>query len=105
MSIETKNTVTIVTFIPLLVWICHLLQIKRIRIGHDGANFGSGWFLDEVRIDIPSNGEQYVFACHRWLDKSEGDGETEIEMGPSFKEEREKSRSLLFLLWKILCMK
>lgn len=85
-----------------LVFICHLLQIKRIRIGHDGANFGSGWFLDEVRIDIPSIGEQYVFACHRWLDKSEGDGEIEIELEPSFKEEREKSRSLLFLLF---CMK
>lgn len=79
-----------------------MLQIKRIRIGHDGANFGSGWFLDEVRIDIPSIGEQYVFACHRWLDKSEEDGEIEIELEPSFKEEREKSRSLLFLLF---CMK
>ena len=77
----------------------YTLQIKRIRIGHDGANFGSGWFLDEVRIDIPSHGQQYVFACHRWLDKSEEDGEIEIELEPSFKEEREKSK--LLVIWSL----
>ncbi|XP_078332217.1 lipoxygenase homology domain-containing protein 1-like isoform X5 [Crassostrea virginica] len=74
-------------------------KIKRIRIGHDGANFGSGWFLDEVRIDIPSHGQQYVFACHRWLDKSEEDGEIEIELEPSFKEEREKKIPYEVTVW------
>ena len=58
-------------------------QIEKIRIGHDGANPGSGWFLDEVRIDVPSKGEKYVFACHRWLDTKEEDGQLEIEMEPT----------------------
>lgn len=25
-----------------------LKQLKKIRIGHDGANAGAGWFLDKV---------------------------------------------------------
>ena len=61
----------------------YLLQIAKIRIGHDGANPGSGWFLDEVRIDIPSKGEQYVFSCHRWLDTKEEDGQLEVELEPT----------------------
>lgn len=58
-------------------------QLKMIRIGHDGSNPGSGWFLDDVTVEIPSRGEIYRFACHRWLDKSEGDGLIEIEMTPT----------------------
>ena len=63
--------------------ILYLNQIERIRIGHNGANPGAGWFLDEVRIDVPSRGQQYVFVCHRWLDKKEEDGQLEIEMTPT----------------------
>jgi hypothetical protein len=37
-------------------------QIKKIKIGHDNSKPFASWFLDEVRIDIPSRGEQYVFA-------------------------------------------
>ena len=59
------------------------LQIEKIRIGHDGKGAGSGWFLDEVRIDVPSLGDSYVFACHRWLDEKEGDGLIEIELEPT----------------------
>lgn len=34
-------------------------------------------------MDIPSKGEKYTFACHRWLDKDEADGQIEIEMEPT----------------------
>ena len=27
-----------------------LLELKKIRIGHDGSGFGAGWFLDKVVI-------------------------------------------------------
>ena len=54
-----------------------------MRIGHDGASPGSGWFLDEVRVDVPSKGEGYTFACHRWLDTSEEDGLLEVELEPT----------------------
>ena len=58
-------------------------QLQKIRIGHDGSSPGAGWFLDEVKVDIPSKGECYTFACHRWLDKNEDDGQIEIEIEPS----------------------
>jgi len=60
-----------------------IIQLAKIRIGHDGSGVGSGWFLDEVKVDIPSKGECYTFACHRWLDKDEDDGLTEIEIEPT----------------------
>lgn len=72
------------------------MQIERIRIGHDGANPGSGWFLDEVRIDVPSKGENYVFACHRWLDKKEEDGQLEIEMEPTHFQKGASSKNCHF---------
>jgi len=34
-------------------------------------------------VDIPSKGECYTFACHRWLDKNEDDGQIEIEIEPT----------------------
>ena len=39
--------------------------------------------MDEVRVDVPSQGKTYVFACHRWLDTKEEDGQIEIEMTPT----------------------
>ncbi|XP_074659812.1 lipoxygenase homology domain-containing protein 1-like [Tubulanus polymorphus] len=57
--------------------------IERMQIGHDGTLAGAGWFLDEVLVDVPSRGEYYRFAAHRWLDKTEGDGLTEIELEPA----------------------
>lgn len=56
---------------------------------------GAGWFLDEVKILVPSRGEQYVFACHRWLAKDEADGLLEIEMDASYKEDMEKSKLIM----------
>ena len=42
---------------------------------------------------IPSRGEQYVFACHRWLATDEDDHQLEVELDPSYKEDMEKSKS------------
>lgn len=75
-------------------------QIKRIKIGHDGSGVGAGWFLDEVRILIPSRGEQYVFACHRWLAVDEEDHQLEVELEPSYKEDMEKSKFCNMLVEK-----
>ena len=71
--------------------------MERIRIGHDGASAGSGWFLDEVRLDIPSKGLHYVFACHRWLDTREADGKIEIEMEPTHTDQGVISKTSLNL--------
>ncbi|XP_053384453.1 lipoxygenase homology domain-containing protein 1-like isoform X6 [Mercenaria mercenaria] len=74
-------------------------QIKRIKVGHDGTNIGAGWFLDDVKILVPSRGEQYVFACHRWLAKDEADGQLEIEMDASYKEDMEKTIPYEVTIW------
>jgi len=47
-------------------------KIERIQIGHNGKGVGSGWFLDEVEIEVPSKGLRYKFSAHRWLDENEG---------------------------------
>ncbi|CAF4587849.1 unnamed protein product [Rotaria sp. Silwood1] len=58
-------------------------KIKRIIIGHNAKNLGSGWFLDWIEIDIPMRGELYRFVCNRWLDTNEGDGKIELDLTPS----------------------
>ena len=63
--------------------IYYIIQLQKLRIGHDGSSPGAGWFLDLVKVDIPSKGECYTFACHRWLDRNEDDGQIEIEMEPT----------------------
>ncbi|XP_048241483.1 lipoxygenase homology domain-containing protein 1-like isoform X2 [Haliotis rufescens] len=74
-------------------------KIKSVRIGHDGTKPGAGWFLDNVSIDIPSRGEHYYFAAHRWLAKDEEDGQLEIDMDPSSTEQREKTIPYEVTIW------
>ena len=59
--------------------------------------------LDEVRLDVPSKGIHYVFACHRWLDTSEEDGKIEIEMEPTHTQQGVISEHSLFVIRSRLC--
>lgn len=52
-------------------------------IGHTNAGMHAGWFLDSVQIMVPVHGKHYMFPCHRWLDKDEADGKTQVEIYPS----------------------
>lgn len=54
--------------------------LTKIRVGHDGVGFGSGWFLDKVYVTHPISKQQSTFLCGRWLDKSEDDGQIEREL-------------------------
>ena len=36
-------------------------KLEKIRIGHNGKGIGSGWFLDFVEIDVPSQGLRYKY--------------------------------------------
>lgn len=74
-------------------------KIKKIKIGHDGTKAGAGWFLDEISIDIPSRGEHYRFAAHRWLATDEGDRQIEIEIEPSATETRDKTIPYEVTVW------
>lgn len=55
-----------------LVFYRFFFKVEKIKIGHNGKGFGSGWFLDNVEIDLPSKGLRYLFTAHRWLDENEG---------------------------------
>jgi hypothetical protein len=33
-------------------------ELTRIRIGHDGGGIASGWFLQDVVVDVPSLGKK-----------------------------------------------
>ena len=58
-------------------------NLSKIRIGHDGTGFGSGWFLDKIYVTNPISGQQWVFLCGRWLDKHEDDGQIVRELPAS----------------------
>ncbi len=52
------------------------------RIGHDNAGFRPDWLLERVEIDVPKLGEKWVFPCGKWLSKSKGDCQLEVELYP-----------------------
>jgi len=54
-------------------------NLIKIRIGHDGAGIGSGWFCDLVKIECSSGGA-WTFPCKRWFDVSEDDQQIERDL-------------------------
>ena len=46
------------------------------QIGHDGTAPGSGWFVKEVEVDLPTKGKHYTFMCKQWLARDKGDAKT-----------------------------
>ena len=48
--------------------------LNSITIRHDNFGIASGWFLENVKIEDASNGDQWEFPCSRWLAKNEDDG-------------------------------
>lgn len=63
-------------------------------IGHTNKGMRAGWFLDSVQILVPVHGQKYMFPSHRWLDKDEADGKTEVEIYPSEILDMEQCRQL-----------
>lgn len=48
-------------------------EIKKIRLGHDGAGLGSGWFVNKAIVRNQTSGKEYFFLVGKWLDAGEGD--------------------------------
>eukprot|EP01119_Soliformovum_irregulare_P003103 TRINITY_DN133_c0_g1_i3.p1 TRINITY_DN133_c0_g1~~TRINITY_DN133_c0_g1_i3.p1 ORF type:complete len:710 (+),score=244.05 TRINITY_DN133_c0_g1_i3:779-2908(+) len=60
--------------------------LSKIRIGHNGAGFGAGWFLEKVTVKNLNDNGVFEFPCNQWFDKGEGDGQIERDLilnGPS----------------------
>nr|XP_006814608.1 PREDICTED: lipoxygenase homology domain-containing protein 1-like [Saccoglossus kowalevskii] len=61
----------------------HLMDLKKIIIGHDGKAGGEGWFLDKVIIKESEDADsQWYFPCRKWLDTSKDDRKIERELKP-----------------------
>ena len=58
------------------------MLILPFRIGHDNAGLQSDWLLERVELDVPKLGRLWVFPCGKWLSKSKGDHELELELYP-----------------------
>ncbi|XP_065836583.1 lipoxygenase homology domain-containing protein 1-like [Oscarella lobularis] len=54
--------------------------LERIRISHDNAGLGPGWYLEKVTVEDPSDNQVYNFPCSQWLAKDEGDGRISREL-------------------------
>ncbi|XP_048580672.1 uncharacterized protein LOC5511245 isoform X3 [Nematostella vectensis] len=55
-------------------------KVEKVLVSHDSDQTRSGWFLEEVTVDVPSHGEHVVFPCMSWLAPDEGDGKTVREL-------------------------
>ncbi|XP_073234690.1 uncharacterized protein [Porites lutea] len=49
-------------------------KIEKISVSHDSRHTNSGWYLEEVTVDVPSRGDHTVFPSHCWLASERGDG-------------------------------
>ena len=58
-----------------------LFQVERIRLSHDNSGPNPEWYLESLRIEIPSRDEKYMFPCNRWLTGDE-DRRIEVEVYP-----------------------
>ncbi|XP_060083246.1 lipoxygenase homology domain-containing protein 1-like [Ylistrum balloti] len=56
-------------------------NLTKVKVGHDGSNAGSGWYLDKVVVrEFESAKESFVFQCDKWLDTGEDDQEIVREL-------------------------
>ena len=49
------------------IFIIKPLQVERIKLSHDHMEYGIGFHVKEVEIDVPSYGNHYTFPCNCWL--------------------------------------
>ncbi|XP_022780705.1 uncharacterized protein LOC111321951 [Stylophora pistillata] len=57
----------------------YLGKLNAINIRHDNSWFGSGWYLDKVKIKA-TDGCVYEFVSHKWLASNVGDGKISREL-------------------------
>ena len=55
-------------------------QLERIKLSHDHRGYGSGFFVDEVEVEVPSRNDRVTFPCHCWLAQDVDGGRTDTGM-------------------------
>ena len=72
-------------------------MIFSLRIGHDNSD-STGWFVDEVNIDIPTRDEHAQFKIGRWLSETKDDKQIEVELYPSAADNQVEFQGILLNL-------
>ena len=57
-----------------------IFQVDRIKLSHDHTGYGSGFFVEEVEVEIPARQDRVKFPCRCWLAQDVDDGKIEREM-------------------------
>ena len=57
-----------------------LSQVDRIKLSHDHTGYGSGFFVEEVEVEVPAREDRVKFPCRCWLAQDVDDGKIEREM-------------------------
>jgi hypothetical protein len=57
-----------------------IFQLERIKLSHDHRGYGSGFFVDEVEVEVPSRNDRVTFPCNCWLAQDVDGGRTETDM-------------------------
>ena len=55
-------------------------KLERIKLSHDHCGYGSGFFVDEVEVEVPSRNDRVMFPCHCWLAQDVDGGRTDTGM-------------------------
>ncbi|XP_048764444.2 lipoxygenase homology domain-containing protein 1-like isoform X2 [Ostrea edulis] len=50
-------------------------EVYKIRIGQNEAYPGSGWYLEKLKLQDCSNGDEFDIEVNRWLSRSHDDGD------------------------------
>jgi hypothetical protein len=83
-----------VVFVPF----AYIIDLQRIRIGHDNSGFSPDWFLEKVIIHSTTLNKEWYFQAGKWISKSLGDGRLEHELVAS---EQDNSGSLPFVKYRV----
>ncbi|KAL3869892.1 hypothetical protein ACJMK2_042519 [Sinanodonta woodiana] len=54
--------------------------LNKVKVSHDGAGEGAGWFLHRISIRELNAKDKYVFNWDRWLDIKDGRSTVEAEL-------------------------
>ncbi|KAL9978718.1 hypothetical protein ACROYT_G016268 [Oculina patagonica] len=55
-------------------------KVDRIKLSHDHTGYGSGFFVEEVEVEVPARQDRVKFPCRCWLAQDVDDGKIEREM-------------------------
>ena len=60
-------------------------ELESIRIRHDDSGLLSGWYLEDVTVEIQDTERSWYFLCDRWLARDQDDGQIDLTLSAAEK--------------------